>query len=238
MKVGKINMLLLLCTITLISIGFSSWYIGNSSYQLIGLIQADNLIDSRRYVILNREKGNLKTASTTLKTGIDTFKYNSYGFVIDDEIGYKGEIKYYLKFLINEFYTDFNYDYSNLSFLLNYSKKSDQTDLIKNFPPNPTYSYIFESKSQGNYTGTLNPITQLTTTTTDNSISTVVSLKEFNRNNYETEHKNKCMYIELAYVFDFTDKIEQYETFYNELKSKTINFALTVYIIGCDNYEV
>lgn len=68
----KINLIFLLCMLSLVSIGFSSWSITLDAINVDANISVDNVIDLRTYVTKNLSKGDSKN-------GINTLQYNSYG---------------------------------------------------------------------------------------------------------------------------------------------------------------
>ena len=74
----KMSLLLFLTSISIVSIGFSSWSItAETTAELNGNIQVDNVISSDKYVYLDTTKGDNNT-------GISCFKYQDYGYLNDD----------------------------------------------------------------------------------------------------------------------------------------------------------
>jgi len=87
----KMSLLLFLTSISIVSIGFSSWSItAESTAELNGNIQVDNVISSDKYVYLDKTKGDNNT-------GISCFKYQEYGYMNSDlsAVSSKGYIKAY-----------------------------------------------------------------------------------------------------------------------------------------------
>ncbi len=72
---GKINIILGLCLTSIVSIGFSSWVMGLEGSEVVGNIEVDNIINSNKYVMLD-------------KANLQIFSYSDTGFKGDNsEIG-------------------------------------------------------------------------------------------------------------------------------------------------------
>ncbi len=69
----KINLILVLCMLSLISIGFSSWNITLDAINVDANISVDNVVNSEDYIYLDTTKGDNNT-------GISCFKYKNNGY--------------------------------------------------------------------------------------------------------------------------------------------------------------
>lgn len=82
----KVYICMILCMISLVSVGFSSWSIhGITEEDYSGSITSDKIINSKEYVYLDTTKGDNNT-------GIDCFNYYEYGYL--DENGYTSNYGY------------------------------------------------------------------------------------------------------------------------------------------------
>ena len=222
----KINLIFLLCMLSLVSIGFSSWSITLDAINVDANISVDNVIDLRTYVTKNLSKGDSKN-------GINTLQYNSYGFVLDDTISYTGQMKYYLLFKIEDFYNDFyQYDYVNLSFVLSYGTNCDSIILI-NYVSEVSVGYLFGTNENYTITPTLFNSSSIKN---DKKITTNISLYEFDRKTYMDSYTGQILYLEITY--EFTTSSNDYSNLYSDLIGKNINFTFNVFIEGCDSNEV
>ena len=86
----KMSLLLFLTSISIVSIGFSSWSItAETTAELNGNIKVDNVSDSKEFIKLDTSKGDVIDPSNNLHSGIDTLDYcktsfiNSYGMASD-----------------------------------------------------------------------------------------------------------------------------------------------------------
>ncbi len=71
----KMSLLVFLTSLSIVSIGFSSWSItAETTAEINGNIEVDNVINSDKYVYLDTTKGENNT-------GIDCFKYQEYGYL-------------------------------------------------------------------------------------------------------------------------------------------------------------
>mgnify|MGYP006316098225 CR=1 FL=1 len=74
----KMSLLVFLTSLSIVSIGFSSWSItAETTAEINGNIEVDNVINSDKYVYLDTTKGENNT-------GIDCFKYQEYGYMNED----------------------------------------------------------------------------------------------------------------------------------------------------------
>ncbi len=86
----KVYLCMILCMISLVSVGFSSWTIYGLDEEEIELsINSDNVINSKDYVYLDTTKGENNS-------GIDCFKYYEYGYL--DKDGYLSNYGYITTF--------------------------------------------------------------------------------------------------------------------------------------------
>lgn len=106
----KVYVCMILCMISLVSVGFSSWSIhGITEEDNSGSITSDKIINSKEYVYLDTSKGDNNT-------GIDCFNYYEYGYLDDD--GYAtdtGYIKTYYILDLNKCRTLFGDDHGSVS---------------------------------------------------------------------------------------------------------------------------
>ena len=71
----KMSLLVFLTTVSIVSVGFSSWSItAESQAEIAGKIEVDNVINSDKYIKLDTTKGENNS-------GIDCFKYQDYGYL-------------------------------------------------------------------------------------------------------------------------------------------------------------
>jgi len=87
MKQGKINLLLILCTIALISVGFSSWQISND-FHPNGQFVVDDIIDLSNIINMDERKTSM---------GISTFKLGNEGFISNGQITNEANLIYFFK---------------------------------------------------------------------------------------------------------------------------------------------
>ena len=74
----KVYLCIVLCMISLVSVGFSSWTIaGLEEEKTEGVITTDKVINSKEYVYLDTSKGENNS-------GIDCFKFYEYGYLNGD----------------------------------------------------------------------------------------------------------------------------------------------------------
>lgn len=71
----KINLIFLLCMLSLVSIGFSSWSITLDAINVDANISVDNVVNSEDYIYLDTTKGDNNT-------GICCFKYKIMDILI------------------------------------------------------------------------------------------------------------------------------------------------------------
>ena len=135
----KINIIVLLCILSLISVGFSSWSITIDDRYIDGNISTDNVINSEDYIYLDTTKGDNNT-------GISCFKYKKEGYLgSDNNITDKGYIDAY--FII---------DLNKCKTLFANSNALDLTIILKYAENNPTSLNIFEEDRQDTGYRTLN----------------------------------------------------------------------------------
>ena len=74
----KMSLLVFLTTVSIVSVGFSSWSItAETQAEIGGRIEVDNVISSDKYIKLDKTKGENNT-------GIECFKYKENGYLDDD----------------------------------------------------------------------------------------------------------------------------------------------------------
>lgn len=104
MKQGKINLLLILCTIALISVGFSSWQISND-FHPNGQFVVDDIIDLSNIINMDERKTSM---------GISTFKLGNEGFISNGQITNEANLIYFFK-INNVKFLEANLDNTNFS---------------------------------------------------------------------------------------------------------------------------
>ena len=94
---AKMSLLVFLTSLSIVSIGFSSWSItAETTAEINGNIEVDNVSDSKEFIKLDTTKGDMIDPSKNLHSGIDTIDYCQTSFInsngmVDDT----GEIKNY-----------------------------------------------------------------------------------------------------------------------------------------------
>ena len=98
----KMSLLLFLTSISIVSIGFSSWSItAETTAELNGNIQVDNVSDSKEFVYLDDKNGDIIDENNNIHSGIDTIDYCETSFMDNDGlVNDTGQISLY--FLINQ----------------------------------------------------------------------------------------------------------------------------------------
>ena len=82
---SKMSLLVSLTSISIISVGFSSWSItAEGNAEIGGNIKVDNVIDSKEFIRLDTTKGDIVDANTNLHSGIDTIDYCETSFMNKD----------------------------------------------------------------------------------------------------------------------------------------------------------
>ena len=127
----KINLILVLCMLSLISIGFSSWNITLDAINVDANISVDNVVNSEDYIYLDTTKGDNNT-------GISCFKYKNNGYLDNNgEISNTGYINAY--FII---------DLNKCKLLFSKSNSIYLSITLKYANDNPTILNIFEDDRQ------------------------------------------------------------------------------------------
>lgn len=130
----KMSLLLFLTSISIVSIGFSSWSItAETTAELNGNIQVDNVISSDKYVYLDNTKGENNT-------GIDCFKYQDYGYLNEDGTAVTSIGHIYAYFILDLEKCDelFIGDYKTLNINLKLSYTDDTNTSLNLFKYNIT----------------------------------------------------------------------------------------------------
>ena len=127
----KINLIFLLCMLSLVSIGFSSWSITLDAINVDANISVDNVVNSEDYIYLDTTKGDNNT-------GISCFKYKNNGYLDNNgEISNTGYINAY--FII---------DLNKCKLLFSKSNSIYLSITLKYANDNPTILNIFEDDRQ------------------------------------------------------------------------------------------
>ena len=119
---AKMSLLVFLTSLSIVSIGFSSWSItAETATEIGGNIEVDNVINSDKYVYLDTTKGENNT-------GIDCFKYQEYGYMNEDlsAVTSKGYIKAYFTMDLDKCQELFIGDYKSIQLDLTL-KYTDET---------------------------------------------------------------------------------------------------------------
>ena len=81
----KMSLLVFLTSISIVSIGFSSWSItAETTAELNGNIQVDNVSDSKEFVYLDDSNGDVIDEANDIHSGIDTIDYCETSFINSD----------------------------------------------------------------------------------------------------------------------------------------------------------
>ena len=79
---SKMSLLVLLTTVSVVSVGFSSWAITTeTNAEIGGNIEVDNVINSDDFIRLDTTKGDIVDAVNLIYSGIDSLDYNENGYV-------------------------------------------------------------------------------------------------------------------------------------------------------------
>ena len=127
----KINLIFLLCMLSLVSIGFSSWSITLDAINVDANISVDNVVNSEDYIYLDTTKG-------YNNTGICCFKYKNNGYLDNNgEITNTGYVEAY-----------FIMDLDRCKLLFSQSNSMYLSITLKYANDNPTILNIFQDDRQ------------------------------------------------------------------------------------------
>lgn len=145
----KINLILSLCLISLISIGFSSWFIsedGSLPHFTEGSFETDTVIYSKEYIYLDNSKGDLD--SNNIPTGIKCFKYSEDGYLDENDIPIsEGYVNAYFVIDINKCKSIFFNNNVNVNLILKYANNNNtQLNIFKNYSDSNGYQTLFNSE--------------------------------------------------------------------------------------------
>lgn len=127
----KINLIFLLCMLSLVSIGFSSWSITLDAINVDANISVDNVVNSEDYIYLDTTKGDNNT-------GICCFKYKNNGYLDNSgEIANTGYVEAY-----------FIMDLDRCKLLFSQSNSMYLSITLKYANDNPTILNIFQDDRQ------------------------------------------------------------------------------------------
>lgn len=201
----KINLIAFLISLTLFSVGFSSWQITNSAMvEDTGIIQVDSVVkapdDVRKLVDF---------------VSVDCFEYGINGFVLRDEKGFPSTTKtatVTANFILyptalQEHFSSYDATALSVEAVLTYENAVDNATL---FVANHTYI------PNANYGGTT--LDYLTTSHTNGYRFSVVLTDILTRSESE---------IALAMNFSFTVNDSDYQAFYNAINSDSFQFNVS-----------
>lgn len=127
----KINLIFLLCMLSLVSIGFSSWSITLDAINVDANISVDNVVNSEDYIYLDTTKGDNNT-------GICCLKYKNNGYLDNNgEIANTGYVEAY-----------FIMDLDRCKLLFSQSNSMYLSITLKYANDNPTILNIFQDDRQ------------------------------------------------------------------------------------------
>lgn len=146
----KVNFMLVLCLISLLSIGFSSWSIASEERilkMINGGIETDNIIDGKDCIYFNEEMGdNL--------TGVECFKYSPRGYLSSEgTVTDKGYVRAFLVIDINNCKKLFGQNAKlNLTLTLKYAdNNSTPLNIFAKDGNNRSLSYSVEGINESLY---------------------------------------------------------------------------------------
>ncbi len=201
---------ILLVNASLLSLGYSSWLIGES-YQTADINnQVSGILNASKYLTVNQNFGS--------GSGIEKLEFNSTGFVYNGKVSYIGHLKYHLIFDAPTFYLDAGSQNKvvNFKFELSYKDGISGTNSLIN------PSYLTATISE-----TFNSIVNNPLTLNFNSnISVNASTNNFNVNN--TTEK---LYLTLDYIFDVKNSAN-FENVKNDQLKTGVTLMLTTYLGG------
>ena len=103
-KIQALKFTAIALSISVLTCGFSSFVMENDISSLSEteiIYSVGDIISSNNYVTLSSNEG-------YSDSGIEMFKFNSKGFVVNETVGYECNIVYYLKFNTYAFFQDFH----------------------------------------------------------------------------------------------------------------------------------
>ena len=144
----KINFILCLCLISLISVGFSSWYISKDDFitSIEGSFETDKIIYSKEYIYLDHSKGDLD--NNNIPTGIQCFKYSENGYLDENNVPInEGYVNAYFIIDINKCKSIFSSNNINVTLTLKYANNNNtKLNIFKNYSDSNGHQTLFNSE--------------------------------------------------------------------------------------------
>ena len=132
---SKISLLVSLTSVSIVSIGFSSWSITvETNAEAIGNIEVDNVIQSDKFIKLDDKQGDIIDTENLIYSGIDSLDYNENGYVNELGInGSKGSMEVFYVIDVKES-KNFFIDCDSLKIILTlrYANQSNSLDMFAN----------------------------------------------------------------------------------------------------------
>lgn len=204
-KVGLTGMLLL-ASLSLFSVGFSSWSIGNDPSSFVEKISAtaDEIIDFNSYVIYGSS---------------NSFKYNKDGVVEDETIVYEGYLSVDMTVKMNcdgGMYSLLK-DKSSVKFVSFLSNEKSFLKLFDYLDLDET-SYSVGNSGTGSYSVTNQKVTS---TISSYNVKTFMTITDSSL--IESEN----LYLQIKYKFDFSSVTSTFEeSIYNNMSKVQLKVAL------------
>lgn len=204
-KVGLTGMLLL-ASLSLFSVGFSSWSIGNDPSSFVEKISAsaDDVIDFNSYVTYGSS---------------NSFKYNKDGVVEDETIVYEGYLSVDMTVKMNcdgGMYSLLK-DKSSVTFVSFLSNEKSFLRLFDYLDLDET-SYSVGNSGTGSYSVTNQKVTS---TISNYNVKTLLTITDSSL--IESEN----LYLQIKYKFDFSSVASTFEEFiYNNMSKVHLKVAL------------
>lgn len=193
---SKIMMVILLFTlVSIYSVGFSSWIIGDSSIfsnQVNVYFGVGNVILNSDFVQINMSKGNDNS-------GVDYFKYNNqYGFLNNSSFGNVASIKFYITFNYANYKEINAYNNAiNMIFELKYENYLSDYLLIDSYNDNSSVNVCAAISNSFTYFDS--QLVQLNTNTMVTNEHSIVTTSTLNFNDL---NPNSLRYINLEIDFE------------------------------------
>lgn len=232
----KLNFMLVLCIISLISIGFSAWLISDDIFspQVNGNLLVDSIIHSKEYVYLDNTKGDLDI--NNIHTGITCFKYSNEGYLNNENIPVdEGYVYAYFVIDINKCKEIFQNDV-HINLTLKYADNNNtKLNIFKNSSDENGYKTLFNSEILINNTTIAESNVEV-----DMGNYSVIKGDTTGINNYQYTFQvnfnnilnvnEDYIYFEVKYSFFATTGNYFYENIYKYMYGDMIKFALEINI--------
>lgn len=220
-----ISLIAILSCFSLTALGFSSFIVSSgSSYNEVtsdANFSYGEVVTGTNYISLNLNRGDSNS-------GIEMFKYNSKGFVVDETVTYDASIVFFLKLNSYDFYTDYKADLINFKLTLKYANEfTSSYTLLTSSCLNTGASQVLYFEGSAEQEENVNANANISADDTEKTILAQFSYY-FDKNNIEN---NKYTWFKI--VFNFTSSSSNYSNLYtNEfnLANNTPKYVLNVEI--------